>query len=247
MPRFSTPTINVATPSNVCATSVKYLVPYLCKRKVEDAIPNSWKISKAIASEKNLLPLRKESLHVCDGNTCEIRLSGSEPPKLANLATHGKTILIRMLSSDSLETEYSVRIYKQSKQLTTFATCLTRHMGIECLHAARQLVFEAKAVFLHVERDFCGRPFLAKDDHGRRLVHLFLENSDSVQENFAEMLAFYTMGVDVGINQAMRRAVADRKGIFNLPQDVFTFPNRPWVKKHTTIPLTVIIGKTTLI
>ena len=64
---------------------------------------------------------------------------------------------------------------------------------------------------------------------------VFLENSDSVQENFAEMLAsrgftlsFYTMGVDVGINQAMRRAVADRKDIFNLLQEVFTFPNRPW-------------------
>ena len=234
-PRFSPPTISVATPSNVCATTVKYLVPYLRERKLEDAIPNSWKIPKAIASEKNLLPLRKESLHMCDGDTCEIRLSGSEPPELANLATHGETIRVRMLSSDSPETEYSVRIYKQSEQSTTFTTFLTRHIGIECLRAARQLVFEAKAVFLHVERDFRGRPFLAKDSHGRRLAHLFLENSDGVQENFAEMLAsrgftlsFYTMGVDVGINQAMRRAVADRKGIFNLPQEVFTFPNRPW-------------------
>ena len=106
-PRFSPPTISVATPSNVCATTVKYLVPYLRERKLEDAIPNSWKIPKAIASEKNLLPLRKESLHMCDGDTCEIRLSGSEPPELANLATHGETIRVRMLSSDSPETEYT--------------------------------------------------------------------------------------------------------------------------------------------
>ena len=230
-PRFSAPTISVATPSNVCATTVKYLVPYLRERKLEDAIPNSWKIPKAIASKKNLVPLRKESLHMCDGDTCEIRLSGSEPPELANLATHGKTIRVRM-SSDSPEAEYSVRIYKQSEQSTTFATFLTRHIEIECLRAARQLVFEAKAVF---ERDFCGRLFLAKDSHRRRLAHLFLENSDGVQENFAEMLAscgftlsFYTTGVDVNINQAMRRAVADRKGIFNLPQEVYTFPSQSW-------------------
>ena len=87
-------------------------------------------------------------------------------PELANLATHRDTIRVRKVSSERPETEYSVCMCKQPKQSTTFTTILTRHLGIECLHAARQLVFEEKGVFLQVERDFGGPLFLPKYDHG---------------------------------------------------------------------------------
>jgi len=241
-PRFSPPAVTVALPSNVCSATVKYLDPYLRERKLQDPIPDCWKIPKTrCRNEKNLLPLRKQSIHMCDGDSCEIRLSGDESFELASLVTHGKTIRVRMLSSDSPETEHSVRIYKQSEHSTTFSTFLTRHIGIECLRAARQMIFEAKTVFLHIQRDFRGRPFLAQDDHKRRLAHLFLENSNGEIENFAEKLAsrgftlsFYTTGVDVSINDAMRTAMAEKKGIFNLPEEVFTYPNRPWDIRRLT-------------
>ena len=241
-PRFSPPAITVASPTNVCSTTVKYLDPYLRERNLQQAIPRSWKTPKARCSnEKNLLPLRKESVHMCDGDSCEIRLSGDESFELTNLATHGQTIRVRMLSSDSPETEYSVRIYKQSENSTTYSTFITRHIGIECMRAARQMIFEAKSVFLQIERDPRGRPFLAQDDHKRRLAHLFLENSSGVKENFAQKLAwhgftlsFYTTGVDPDINDAMRSALAEKKGIFNLPDEVFTFPNRPWDIRRLT-------------
>ena len=241
-PRFSPPAITVASPSNVCSTTVKYLDPYLRERKLQEPIPSSWKTTKArCGNEKNLLPLRKESVHMCDGDSCEIRLSDGESFELTNLATHGKTIRVRMLSSDSPETEHSVRIYKQSEDSITFSTFLTRHIGIECMRAARQMLFEAKSVFLQIERDLRGRPLLAQDDHKRRLAHLVLENADGVKENFAEKLAsrgftmsFYTTGVDVGINDAMRSAMAEKKGIFNLPEEVFTYPNRPWDIRRLT-------------
>ena len=241
-PCFNPPAITVASPSNVCSTTVKYLDLYLRERKLQDPIPDSWKTPKARSSnDKNMLPLRKGSVHMCDGDSCEIRLSDEDSFELNSLATHGQTIRVRMLSSDSPKTEYSVRIYKQSEHSTTFSIFLTRHIGIECLRAARQMIFEAKSVFLQIERDLRGRLFLAQDNNKRRLAHLFLENSDGVKKNFAEMLAsrgftlsFYTTGVDVSINDAMRSAVAEKKGIFNLPEEVFTYPNRPWDIRRLT-------------
>lgn len=242
-PLFSPPTVSLASPSAVSTTTVKYLEPFLQQRKLQDPLPSSWRITKAVSAEHDLLRVRKESLHVCDGDSCEITLSPDDHgTDLATLATHGNTIRIRMLHSDSPETENAIRIYKQSEQSTNLSTFLTRHIGIESLRATRQMVYEANNVFLQVKRDFRGRLSVPQDLHKRRLAHVLLENSEGLKENLAEKLAsrgftlsFYTTGIDLAIDNAMRKAVDERRGIFTLPDEAFTFPFRPWdVRKLTT-------------
>ena len=242
-PRFSPPTVSLASPTAVSATTVKYMEPYLQERKLHDPVPSSWKIPTAIPTEHDLLRVRKDFLHVCDADSCEITLSPDDhDTDLANLATHGNTIRIRMPHSDSPETENAIRIYKQSQESVHLSTFLTRHIGIECLRAARQMVYEAANVFLQVKRDLRGRLSVPRDFYGRRLVHVLLQNSEGLKENLAEKLAsrgftlsFYTTGIDLAIDTAMRKAIDEKKGIFTLPDEAFTYPYRPWdVRKLKT-------------
>ncbi|CAB3980277.1 Hypothetical predicted protein [Paramuricea clavata] len=65
-----------------------------------------WKFTATTHSE---LRVPKQSLHLWDADTGEIRLSRPDT-QLSSLATQSKTIRLRMLNSDSLETEYSARI-----------------------------------------------------------------------------------------------------------------------------------------
>jgi hypothetical protein len=69
-----------------------------------------------------------------------------------------------------------------------------------------------------------------------------LENSEGLKENLAEKLvsrgftlSFYTTGIDLTIDTVMRKAIDEKKGIFTLRDEVFTYPFRPWdVRKLTT-------------
>ena len=109
-------------------------------------------------------------------------------------------------------------------------------MGIEALRVARQMLFEASKVYLQVEMDRHGQVSTPKDLHGRRLANVFLrEKQDNRLFNFADKLAlsghtlsFYTTGIDMSIDRAMRDAIKDKRGIFSLPEEIFTYPYRPW-------------------
>ncbi|CAB4035526.1 Hypothetical predicted protein, partial [Paramuricea clavata] len=140
MPHSSPPTVSLASPSTVSATTLKYLEPFLQERKhmTQSQVPGK---SRKQFPPNTTCYAYKESLHVCDGDSCEITLSpDNRDTDLANLATHSNTIRIRMPHSDSPETANATCIYKQSQKSTHLSTFLTRHIGIECLRAAQQMV-----------------------------------------------------------------------------------------------------------
>ena len=102
-------------------------------------------------------------------------------------------------------------------------------MGIEALRVARQMLFEASKVYLQVEMDRHGQVSTPKDLHGRRLANVFLREKDNRLFNFADKLAlsghtlsFYTTGIDMSIDRAMRDAIKHKRGIFSLPEEIFT-------------------------
>lgn len=209
--------------------------PFLRERKLQDPLPSSWRIPRANHKDHHLIKIPKESLHVFDADSGEIMLGRENENELYALATDRNKMRFRLRNCDAPEAEFSVRIYKQGDESATLSAILTRHIGIEALRVARQTLFEASEVLVQVKKDLRGRLFAPKDVYGRRLVNLFLIDSHGAVENFAEKLAslgytlsFYTTGVDVGIDSAMREAITHKRGIFNLPEELFTYPYRPW-------------------
>ena len=236
-PPFSPPTVTMSQPTSVLTTTLKYLAPYLKERKLQDPLPSSWCIDIEANQSTRLVPVQKESLHLYDGDSLEILVTKDSPPMLKSLVTHSDDkIRVRLLSSDSPETEDSVRIYKQDEHSTNMTTFLTRHPGIEALRAARQLVFTAKKIYLQIQAyDVQGRISVELDQYNRRLLNVILEDQNGRQTNLATLLAskgftfsFYSCKVDNEIHQAMRQAIADKRGLFNMPEEVFTHPYRPW-------------------
>jgi hypothetical protein len=131
------------------------------------------------------------------------------------------------------ETEHSLCIYKQPEGSNTLSKFVERHMGIEALHVARQMLFEASKVYLQVEMDRHGQVSTPKDLHGRRLANVFLREKDNTLFNFADKralsghtLSFYTTCIDMSIDRAMRDAIKCKRGIFSLPEEIFTYPKR---------------------
>ncbi|XP_028410937.1 uncharacterized protein LOC114544140 [Dendronephthya gigantea] len=234
-PLFSVPTLAMAPPTTVLTSTLKYLEPYLRERGLQDPLPTSWSIPAADCTKGRLIRVEKSSVHLYDGDSCEISLTVDSEPELLRLATHnhGESIRVRMLNSDSPETEYSFSIYKQAENSTEMSLFLTRHVGIECMRAARSLLFAAQEVYLqvYIEEGIA----VPTDHHGRRLLNIFAKGQDGKIRNFAESLAssghtmsFYTTGVEAAIDASMREAIADKRGIFNLPDEAFTYPFRPW-------------------
>ena len=137
---------------------------------------------------------------------------------------------------DAPETSDSVRIFKQNPESDATTPFITRHMGIESLRIARQAVHEAKAVYLHVPRDRTGKSTLSVDFHRRLLTDILLSFRDGDKcSRLSLYLAFkgytytfYTTGIDAAIFQEMREAMTMKKGLFNLPEEIFCYPMRPW-------------------
>ncbi|XP_028419115.1 uncharacterized protein LOC114544788 [Dendronephthya gigantea] len=171
-----------------------------------------------------------------DGDSGEILLTSECERELHDLATDDGKLRFRLRNCDAPETECSVRIYKQPDDgSTTMTPFLTRHIGIEALRAARELVFRASEVLLHVGTGAAGQRDVPHDRFGRRLVQVFTRNENGSLDNLTEKLAaagytlsFYTTGIDVAVDAAMRAAIVDKEGIFSLPEEVFTYPNLPW-------------------
>lgn len=158
-------------------------------------------------------------------------------------------IRIRAKHHDAPEVAFTVRIYKQSEDSTHMQTFATRHISIESLRATRKIVFEARAVYLHVPKYSDGSPTVLRDLYGRQLMNIFVENASGSFDNLAEVLAtqgytlsFYTTGIHTDVDTRMRDAITQKRGMFNLPDEVFAYPYRPWdlrkawpdVRKETT-------------
>ncbi|XP_028409489.1 uncharacterized protein LOC114532102 [Dendronephthya gigantea] len=235
-PAFSPPTLSLAMPTDVQSMTTRYLQPFLRERKLQDPLPQSWKTVSPTPAEHELVSVPKKCLRMFDGDSGEILLTSECERELHDLATDDGKLRFRLRNCDAPETECSVRIYKQPDDgSTTMTPFLTRHIGIEALRAARELVFRASEVLLHVGTGAAGQRDVPHDRFGRRLVQVFTRNENGSLDNLTEKLAaagytlsFYTTGIDVAVDAAMRAAIVDKEGIFSLPEEVFTYPNLPW-------------------
>lgn len=73
------------------------------------------------------------------------------------------------------------------------------------------------------------------DRYRRALAHIWLKNERGDLENLAIKLAsagytmsFYVTGMNTKIDATMRVAMQHKVGMFNLPEEVFMHPFRPW-------------------
>ena len=234
-PPMSPPTISTSTPTHVLTTVNKYMEAFLKERQLQHPIPSSWHIPTEQPNLQNMIQIEKDSIHFYDGDSAQIDLSHDSPPALLSLATHDKAIRIRMKDHDAPEVKFCVRIYKQSEGEVTFQSFATRHIGLESLRATRAIAFGAQAIYIEDERDSQGRSTILLDRYRRRLMNIFIEDIGGTFKNLAEILAehgytlsYYTTGINTSINTSMREAIAEKRGIFSLPQDVFSYPYRPW-------------------
>lgn len=237
-PPFSPPAVSLGSPTHVLEAVNRYMQRYLQERKLNDPLPSSWRIQESgqQPQPEHLVELSKDDFHLWDGDSCEIHVPRSSPnTALVRLRTHGNHIRVRLPYQDAPESDTSVRIYKQSPNSDVMTPFLTRHVGIESLRAARQAVFEAEAIYLHVPRDRLGNPMLALDIHRRQLADVWLRFGASDYRRLSVHLAamgytltFYTTGIDVDIHEQMQTAMTKGDGLFNLPDEIFSYPFRPW-------------------
>ena len=78
-------------------------------------------------------------------------------------------------------------------------------------------------------------------------MNIFVETQAGFMENISELLAlqghtlsFYATGINMTINDNMRDAINNQWGIFYLPQDVFTYPYRPWDLRRLWIDVCIL-------
>ncbi len=89
------------------------------------------------------------------------------------------------------------------------------------------MVLDARGVFLQVERDSCEKLLMPRDDNRHLLANIHIETSQDSNINFAEKLA--SCGFNPFIlhhGHRLKKAINEKKGIFNLPEEVFTYPFR---------------------
>ena len=215
--------------TDVQTLTIKYMMAYLKERRLLDPLPSSWKFEEPPVQLENLIEIQKDSIHFYDGDSAEVFLSHQDNPQLLALATHENAIRIRMKNHDAPESKFAVRIYKQAEASTTMQTFITRHIGLESLRAIRKIAFEAQHIYLE------DQPTILTDRYNRRLMNIFVEAQAGSMQNISELLAsqghtlsYYTTGINTAINDSMRDAINNQRGIFSLPQDVFTYPYRPW-------------------
>jgi hypothetical protein len=206
--------------------------PYLQERKLTDPLPSSWRTQSAARPNPNdLVETSKHHLHLYDRDSCEIHMPVSSQNRILNeLRTHGRHIRVRMPNHDAPKTDSSVRIFKQAPDSDKMTPFIKRHMGIESLRAARQAKFDAKAVVLQVNAT------KQLDIYRRILTDIWLLFHDDAEYHRLSLylatagltFAFYTTGIDMCIMREMREASRQKKGLFNLPEEIFCYPMRPW-------------------
>ena len=118
---------------------------------------------------------------------------------------------------------------------------VTRHIGLESLRAIRKIAFKAQHIYLE------DQPTILTDRYNRCLMNIFVETQAGFMENISELLAlqghtlsFYATGINMTINDNMRDAINNQWGIFYLPQDVFTYPYRPWDLRRLWIDVCIL-------
>ena len=235
---FSTPTISLGSPTQVYEAVNRYMKPFLQQRKLDDPLPSSWILPRA-SDGVRLAKVQHDNFHLYDGDSCKITIDDETFEAIKKMRTSLNKVTIRLPNQDAPETCHSVCIYKQSDDDPTISHS-TRHIGTESLRAARQMVFEARSIYVEVDRDgSLASTSVPMDVHGRRLMDVWLGyddgNSSERKERLSRKLpsegyttSFYTTGIDKQIDDAMRSTKREKRGMFNLPEELFCYPFRPW-------------------
>ena len=237
---FSTPTISLGSPTQVYEAVNRYMKPFLQQRKLDDPLPSSWILPRA--DGVRLAKVQHDIFHLYDGESCKITIDDETLEAIKKMRTSLNKVTIRLPNQDAPETCHSVRIYKQSGDDPTISqhTFATRHIGIESLRAARQMVFEARSIYVEVYRDASlASTSVPIDIHGQRLTDVWLgydegdgrERKEALSRKLASegyTMSFYTTGINKWIDDAMRSAKREKRGMFNLPEELFCYPFRLW-------------------
>ena len=235
---FSTPTISLGSPTQVYEAVNRYMKPFLQQRKLDDPLPSSWILPRA-SDGVRLAKVQHDNFHLYDGDSCEIGIDDETLDAIKRMRTSLNKVTIRFPNQDAPETCHSVCIYKQSDDDPTISqhTFATRHIGTESLRAARQMVFEARSIYVEVYRDASlASTSVPIDVHGRRWTDVWLgyddgdgrERKEALSRKLASegyTMSFYMTGINKWIDDAMRSA---KLGMFNLPEELFCYPFRPW-------------------
>ena len=238
---FSTPTISLGSPTQVYEAVNRYMKPFLQQRKLDDPLPSSWILPRA-SDGVRLAKVQHDNFHLYDGESCKITIDDETLEAIKKMRTSLNKVTIRLPNQDAPETCHSVRIYKQSGDDPTISqhTFATRHIGIESLRAARQMVFEARSIYVEVYRDASlASTSVPIDIHGQRLTDVWLgydegdgrERKEALSRKLASegyTMSFYTTGINKWIDDAMRSAKREKRGMFNLPEELFCYPFRLW-------------------
>ena len=208
---------------------------------MDDPLPSSWILPRA-SDGVRLAKVQHDNFHLYDGESCKITIDDETLEAIKKMRTSLNKVTIRLPNQDAPETCHSVRIYKQSGDDPTISqhTFATRHIGIESLRAARQMVFEARSIYVEVYRDASlASTSVPIDVHGQRLTDVWLGYDDGDGRERKEALScklasegytmsFYTTGINKWIDDAMTSAKREKRGMFNLPEELFCYPFRPW-------------------
>jgi hypothetical protein len=89
------------------------------------------------------------------------------------------------------------------------------------------MVFNASSVFLQVNSDSHGKLLMGKPLGMITDVCLPTSISKPLKASCGFTLLFYTMGIGWCINYMMKKVIDEKKGIFNLPKEAFTYPFHP--------------------
>ena len=106
-------------------------------------------------------------------------------------------------------------------------------LGIEALREVRRIVFDSKCVYVEIPMSGDGECLAQKDVYGRYLLNVIVESAEGEKCNLGVLLAssgftmsYYADGIRRDLDQAMRESIRERRGIFNLPDEVFAYPFR---------------------
>lgn len=241
-PPLSPPTMCTSKATDVITLTTKYFQQYCRERQLNDPIPKSLLFEDSGVRNieaSDLVEVRKQSVHFHDADSATIALTDEDTLLLERLGLDQPCkVRIRARNHDAPEMNVSVRLYKQNPETGNRMIALfARHLGLEALRFLRALVWKTPRLALHIQAGY----EVERDAYGRCLLDFVLcSDSDAQFRNLSyEMaraghtLSYYTRdGIERNMDAAMRDAIENHRGMFNLPGEVFAFPYRPWDIRH---------------
>ncbi|CAB3982073.1 Hypothetical predicted protein [Paramuricea clavata] len=187
------------------------------------------------------------------------KVSDAQPPSFEDRPLHCMDNKMRALnvksrfaglSSSSLENAYYFAQSTTTMSPPTISTAtptavmyhvITRHVGLESLRAVRQMVFEAKEIYLECdEENIDGKPCVRYNRYQRALAHIWLKNEMGDLENLAIKLAsagytmsFYVTGMNTKIDATMQAAMSL---CYKAPSTIAGAGFGLFLQPHDTIP-----------